>query len=358
MTHIAETIVAVVVLLGVLVMFHELGHFTVSKLLGIKVEEFAFGFGPKWITLFKKGDTEYTIHPYPLGGFVKLAGSEPGEEDVPDGFNSKPWWARFLVYLAGPLMSFVLAYIIFCSLGLTIGLPITNISYNQVDFIEPGSIAEKAGMKIGDIVVQINDAPIKNGNQMVDYIHDSIGKPLDISVDRNGQIIHIHATPKATVVEGKRIGRIGFAPKQKLKRVGFLRAIHYGNNTTVSFVKTFFRVVFSRQAKDAVGGPISIVQETSNSVSRGVNGFLQLMAILSMSLGVINLMPIPVVDGGQLWLLVAEGIKGKALSIKTLQIAQTIGLVTIGLIFVAVFYLDFARLGVFSKLLKLFTKLA
>jgi regulator of sigma E protease len=313
--------------------------------MGIRVEEFAFGFGPKWITLMKRGDTEYTIHPFPLGGFVKLAGAEPGEENVPGGFNSKPWWQRFLVYLTGPFMNFVMAYLIFCIMGVTVGLPSArNASLNRIDLVMPNGIADKAGLEIGDLITQVNGRNITTGDQIVSIIYKSTGKKLDLTVNREGKTLHIFVTPRRTKIANEYKGAIGIVVTPELKRVGIVESVRYGTGATISFVKTFFTVVFSREVKDAVGGPISIVMETSNSVKRGASGLLQLMAVLSMSLGVVNLLPIPVVDGGQMVLLVAEGIKGRRLSTSTLELAQKIGFSIIAIIFALVMYLDISRL--------------
>jgi regulator of sigma E protease len=340
-----QTLVAAVVVLGLLVFVHELGHFTMAKIMGIRVEEFAFGFGPKWITLMKRGDTEYTIHPFPLGGFVKLAGAEPGEENVPGGFNSKPWWTRFLVYLTGPFMNFVLAYLVFCIMGVTVGLPnANNTSLNRIELVMPGGIADKAGIEIGDVITRINGKRIVSGEQVVAAIYKSAGKRLDFTIDREGETLHIFVTPKLTKIAGEYRGAIGIVVTPELTRVGVIESVRYGTMATISFVKTFFTVIFSREVKDAVGGPISIVMETSNSVKRGASGLLQLMAVLSMSLGVVNLLPIPVVDGGQMVLLVAEGIKGRRLSTSTLELAQKIGFSIIAIIFALVMYLDISRL--------------
>jgi regulator of sigma E protease len=342
--NIIQVIVAVIVVLGALVFVHELGHFTMAKIMGIKVEEFAFGFGPKWITLMKRGDTEYTIHPFPLGGFVKLAGAEPGEENLPSGFNSKPWWARFLVYFTGPLMNFVLAYLIFCIMGVMVGLPITKNSLNRIELIMPNGIADKAGIAVGDVVTHIDGKRIVTGEQLVDVIHKSTGKKLDFTVNREDKTLHIYVTPKLTKIDGKDMGAIGIMVTPELKRVGAVESVRYGTRVTAGFVKNFFTVIFSREVKNAVGGPISIVMETSNSVKRGASGLLQLMAVLSMSLGVVNLLPIPVVDGGQMVLLMVEGIRRRRLSPQTLELAQMIGLSIIALIFVLVMYLDLNRL--------------
>lgn len=334
---------ALILLLGILVFFHELGHFTMAKLLKVRVDEFAFGFGPKWLVLAKRGDTEYTIHPYPLGGFVKLAGESQTDEQVPNGFMSKPWWQRWIVYFAGPFMSFVLAYLIFSSMGMIVGLPITGTAYNRVDLIMPGSIAEKAGLKVGDRVLRIDDTKITSGNQMVEYVHNSLGKKLTLYIDRNGEKLTIKATPGPGEIGGKKVGLLGFMPTLELKRVGFVESVKYGTAQTVGLGKTIVEVVFSKEVTKSVGGPIAIANETKVSVKRGANGFLQLMAMLSMSLGIFNLLPIPVVDGGQMVLAIAEGIKGGKLSDRTVGIAQMIGLAVIAVIFIAIISLDMSK---------------
>lgn len=407
-----------------------------AKLLKIKVKEFAFGFGPKWIVLAKRGDTEYTIHPYPLGGFVKLAGDELGEEDVPGGFNGKPWWQRYLVYLAGPFNSLLLAYLIFCAMGMTVGLPInTSETMNQVDLIEPGSVAEKSGLKVGDIVTAIDGVPIHTGKKLTDTIHRSGNKLLTLTIRRDGETKEITAIPQprevifesmgfsasrpvtgdpqyriddidkksaasragikiddviisinekkvesgpkmvdivrangknqVTIVlargedvlkfklmpDPKKLSKdsamsfLGFIAKQKLQRVGFIKAIKYGNKTTLAFGKTMIKVLFSKEVKNAVGGPLAIAQETQNGVKRGTYGFLQLMAALSLSLGVFNLMPIPVVDGGQMVLLLVEGIKRKRLAPRTWELAQIVGIAMIAVIFLLVMTIDIGRIA-------------
>lgn len=426
---------ALIFLLGTLVCFHELGHFTMAKLLGIGVKEFAFGFGPKWLVLAKRGETEYTIHPYPLGGFVKLAGDEIGEDDVPNGFNSKPWWKRWLVYVSGPFMSLLLAYLIFCAMGVTVGLPINHQTMNVVDLLEPGSVAEKAGIKVGDVITAIDGKTISTGKQLLDTVHSSGDKLLTLTIRRGESIKEISAVPDPRMLvfeslgfsasrPGKgdltyRIGHIerksaasraglmvddgilsidgrktesgpamvdiarrngekpllivltrgedvvkftltpdarklskdtavaflGFIPKQKLQRVGLVRSIKFGNDTTIEFGETMITVLFSKEVKNAVGGPLAIANETQNGVKRGAYGYLQLMAALSLSLGVFNLMPIPVVDGGQMALLVVEGIKRKRLSRRTWELAQIVGIAMIAVIFLLVMTIDIGRIA-------------
>ena len=344
MPEVLMTTIAAIVLLGTLVFFHELGHFTMAKALKIRVEEFAFGFGPKWIRLFKRGDTEYTIHPIPLGGFTKLAGAEPGEVGLPNGFQSKPWWSRFLVYLAGPSASFALGYVIFCMLGFTVGLPISRDVENKVDLVMPHSEADRVGLRTGDQIIKINDKTIKNGRDMLTIVHDSANKRLHIIIRRHGDLVSVYATPKPTKLAGKTVGLLGFAPKQRLQRVGLAESFRYGNQATLAFAATLIKVLPSREAKDAVGGPISIVDATYNSIKRGVYGYLELMGVLSLSFAFVNFLPIFVVDGGQMVLLLVEGLMMRRLSPKTWEITQRIGLTQIAIIFILIMYLDLSRL--------------
>jgi len=334
------TIPAMIVLLGTLIFFHELGHFTLAKLLKIKVEEFAFGFGPKWIRLFKRGETEYTIHPVPLGGFVKLAGMEPGEENVPGGYGSKPWWGRFLVCAAGPFMSFVLAYAIFCTLGVFIGVP-TN-ALNQVERVEPGSRAEQAGLRAGDRIVEISGERIETGSEMVEIVHRSADKPLVIVVVRDGRIIRMHATPAPGKL-GKDVGLLGFTPVQEIQRVGLMESVRFGNEFTFSILKAVIVSLFSRNVAENVGGPIAIILATKASVQGGFGFFLQWIGLMSLSVGIVNLVPIPVADGGHMALLLVEGIKRRRLSPRTWEAAQRLGLTLIAIIFVLIMYLDLSR---------------
>ena len=340
------TIPALIILLGTLIFFHELGHFSAAKLLRIGVHEFAFGFGPKWIRLFKRGETEYTIHPVPLGGFVKLAGMEPGEENVPGGFNSKPWWARFLVCMAGPLMSFVLAYAIFSTLGIFIGVP---KALNQVYSIEPGSRAQLAGLKPGDRIVKISGEHIETGSQMVGIIHNSAHKSLVMVVNRDGRVIRIHATPVPGKL-GKGVGLLGFTPVQRIERIGIVESVRFGNDFTFTILKAVVVSLFSKDIAKNVGGPIAIVAATRVSVEGGIGGFLQWVGLMSLSLGIVNLLPLLVTDGGLMVLLIVEGIKRRRLSPRTWEATNRLGWTLIAIIFVLITYLDLSKL-VSGKLL-------
>ena len=340
------TALASIVLLGTVIWFHEFGHFIAAKLVGMRVEELAFGFGPKLIRLFRRGETEYTIHPIPIGGFTKIAGMEHGDENIPDGFRSKPRWARFFVYFSGPFMSLLLACLVFSALGLTVGLPITRDVVNRVDLVEPGSEAERAGLKTGDVIVSINGERIDSGMEMLTTIHGSANKRLTIVISREERLITIRATPKPRELEkGKVVGVLGFMPVQRLQRVGLAESVRFGVGATVGFVEAVVGAIFSRQVKDVVGGPLAIVDAAQTSVKRGANGFLQLVGILSLSLGIINLIPIPVVDGGQMVILVIEGVRRRSFSARTVEITTRVGWTIIMMILILMIYLDLTRVA-------------
>ncbi|MEN6357020.1 MAG: RIP metalloprotease RseP [Armatimonadota bacterium] len=425
---IIQTAIALVFLFAILVMFHELGHFTVARLVGIRVDEFAFGFGPKLITLIKRGATEYTIHPFPLGGFVKLAGMEPGEEDIADGFQAQAIWKRALVIFAGPFASFVLAVIVFVTMGVFWGFPTGNTE-NKVAMVNPQSVAAKIGIRTGDRILAIDQKPVKGGKDMTKLIHDNPGKKLTLTVMRNGKTFTKSAAPRWTIIylnamwsfpEGKQgtvdavadksaaqkagiqeddkiisvngnkirdgagfantvkhlgtkqarleidrngktitltakpisksekfmaIGLLGFVPEQTLKKAGFIESATNGLILTKDIVVEIVQSLTSKKIAENIGGPVLIAKITQSSVARGPYSLVQLLGMLSMSLAVINLVPIPVVDGGHLAILAVEAVRRKRLTREQMQTVTMIGLFIIAAIFVTVIWSDLSKIS-------------
>ncbi|MCL5104608.1 MAG: site-2 protease family protein [Armatimonadetes bacterium] len=193
-----QTTIALVFIFAVLVMFHELGHFIAARLVGIKIEEFSFGFGPKLIRLFKRGDTDYTWRLVPLGGFVRLTGMEPGDENIPDSFQAQAIWKRALVIFCGPFASFLLAVIVFVTMGVFWGYPIGS-TQNKIGMVIPQTEAARIGLRAGDRILEIDGVKISDGKQMVDFIHDAPGKDLSLLVERNGSKQTLTAVPRWSV---------------------------------------------------------------------------------------------------------------------------------------------------------------
>lgn len=194
-----ESSIVFVLILGVLIFFHELGHFIAAKASKMRVEEFAFGFGPKLLRVFKHHDTEYTIHLVPLGGFVKLTGMEPGEEDIADGFQAQAAWKRALVIFAGPLFSFILGVAVLLFIGVYWGFQDFSQPQPRIGGVQKYSEAQRVGLRAGDRVLEINGIRITKGTQMTQLIHSKPGEVLALLIDRDGTTITKTARARWTV---------------------------------------------------------------------------------------------------------------------------------------------------------------
>lgn len=341
---ILNTTVVLVITFAVLVIAHEFGHYLAAKLVGIRVEEFALGFGPRLIRVFRRGDTDYTIHPAPLGGFVKLSGMEPGEgEDDPHGYNAQPVWKRFIVIFAGPFMSFVLAYVVFCSLGATVGLPVPGVSRNVVGEVQRGTAAERAGLQPGDRIVAVDEAPVRTGDDIRKIVFISAGKKLSLRVERSGRALTVAATPEQGVVAGKKVGLLGVLLEPPRARYGIGGSIVQGTRMTAALLRSIFEALSSKEGLKGVGGIVAITRYTAEGVKHGPDQIVFNLAALSLSLAIINLVPWPILDGGHLVLLWLELIRRKKLTVKQMQVFQTVGLATLVALVLLLVYVDLVR---------------
>lgn len=372
-----EGAVAFVVILGILVFVHEFGHFAAAKLAGIRVDEFAFGFGPRKLRLFKRGDTEYTIHPFPLGGFVKLAGMEPGDPDTPDGFNSKPIFSRMAVILAGPMMNMVLALVLFTTMGFTVGTPVPGVT---VETVTPGSEAARIGLRKADVITRIDGQVMLFSAEAVEYIHKSLDKPIRIDVLRGDRETTYTVTPQLATPERLQIppdkvtpelrrdlaqkpfGVIGFqaGQEQVFRRTSVGESLSNGFTYTLGTTKMMLTTIFGRiggaavgavpvsEVKKEVGGPIAIFFVVKASVEKGLAMMILLIALLSVNLGVVNVLPIPVLDGGHLALLAVEAVRRKRLSPEKQMVVQWVGLTILLVLMVAIFYNDISRISMYT----------
>jgi len=348
------TILSTVIVLGILIFVHELGHFLLAKKLGVGVITFSLGFGPKLIGR-KMGETQYQISAVPLGGFVKLIGENPEEavkeEDLSRSFSAQPIWKRTLIISAGPFFNFFLAVALFFSINL-FGIPYFPPKVGEVS---PGLPAERVGLKKEDLVLSIDGKEVSKWEDLHKIISDSKGKELSIKVKRNGEILNFKVTPQAIKdknlfgeeVETFRIGIIN--PKEVLiEKVNPMTALGMGlvqtwqgiKLTVVGIVKLIQRVIPAK----TIGGPILIAQLAGEQAKRGLLSLILFMAILSINLGVINLFPIPILDGGHFLFLGLEAVLRRPISIKKMEMAQQIGLVFIILLMLFAFYNDLIRI--------------
>lgn len=360
MAHILGTVAVLALLLGVLVVFHELGHFIVARLARMKVDEFAFGFGPVLARLFRRGDTQFNIRAFPLGGFVRIAGMEPGDE-TPGGFNAAPAWHRLVVVLAGPFMSLLLGYLIFSAVGMIWGLPTGRA---MVAIVDRGTPAARAGLRPGDVIYGIDGKRSVKLNELIDRIHASPGREVTLLVRRGGGTITIRAIPDlrenpalqgATPDQRKqlmkergfkeKVGLLGFRPKSELRPVGVFQSIRQGTVVTYDIVVSILRTLFSRRIAKDVGGIVMIGYMTQEVVKEGTQAVLFELAALSIMLGILNLILFPVLDGGHILYLIIEKIRGKKLEPERWYAIQTVGLAVLVTLAVFLVYLDIHRIA-------------
>lgn len=349
------TILTMVIVLGALIFVHELGHFLLAKVFRVRVEKFSLGFGPKvWGTVV--GETEYRLSAVPLGGYVKLFGENPqqeiGEAEKERSFLHKKLWQRCFIVAAGPFSNLIFAFFIFCVIFIFFGRPILPAT---VGGVQTGLPAEKAGLKPGDRVIQVDGHPVREWDELAELIRQGGRRPLDISAERGGQVFRIRITPVMTShrnVFGEEITfpAIGIVASTDItmEKMNLLEAVVAGIDRTgrivyltyISIVKLVQRIV----PISSLGGPILIAQVAGEQAQAGIVPLLFFVALLSINLGVLNLLPIPILDGGHLLFLGLELVLRRPVSPKNREIAQQIGLVILISLMAVVFYNDLVRL--------------
>jgi RIP metalloprotease RseP len=432
-----STIISFLILIGVLVFIHEFGHFMVAKWIGVKVEKFSLGFGPKIVGFKRRNDgTEYLISLLPLGGYVKLKGENPGEElkNDPSEFTSRKVGDRFKIVVAGPVMNIILAFLLFplvFMIGVQVpqylkdaptigwieeGSPAAKASFEvgdliksidgatiknweelqntilthpekdlRVSFLRDGAMresvltpmtnkdfgagyvgwecsfdpiiggltpqypAEKAGLKLGDRILSIAKTSIFHWNQVPQLIKNNKEKEIEFEIQRNDKKLFFLIKPEIQEISGEKRPFIGIMPVIETinEQYGFLESLKKGAQRTCEMAWTTLKmlkdlITFNLSVK-ALGGPIMIAKLSGQAAQSGLSYFLSFMAFLSLSLGIINLFPIPVLDGGLILFLLFELIKGKPIGVKKMEIAQQVGLAILIFLMVTVTYNDVMR---------------
>jgi regulator of sigma E protease len=350
--HILEYLVAFIILLGVLIFVHEFGHFIVAKMAGVKVLKFSLGFGP---ALFKRqwGDTEYRLSVVPLGGYVKLLGEDPeqGEEVAPEekhrAFTSKSLSSRIAIILAGPLFNYIFAFIMIC-VGYMAGWPVL---ISEVGKVIEDTPAMAAGLKAGDKIVAIDGEPVWRWDDMRSAIEQSAGRQLTLSVERDNHTIEVKVTPTVgdqKDVFGEQTGKIGVAPSGASAQLSIAASVYEGARFTGYLTKlivvTLVKLVKGEISAKALSGPITIAQASGESFKAGPFNFIFLLSYISINLAVINLLPIPILDGGHLLFFLIEAIIRRPVTGKIREYAVQAGLVFIVFLMVLVFYNDISRI--------------
>jgi len=367
----ATYVIPFVVVLTVVVFFHELGHFLVGRWCGVKVDAFSIGFGPELYAREDRHGTRWRIAAIPLGGYVKFHGDANGAsapdpetiEAMPEAeravtFAAQPVWKRAAIVFAGPLANFILAIVVFTGV----------LSYYGRTVIEPrvGSVAvggagEAAGFKVGDLVLSIDGEPVPSFGKIQEIVSGSAETKLVFVVRRGDQDVTLEATPAWREVEsltGKvRIGMLGLHAATgpgniHAERYGFLESFGLAVSETWQIVRRtgsyMSGLIMGREKADQLSGPIGIAQVSGQMAQAahkvGLGPLLNLIAILSVSVGLLNLLPVPLLDGGHLAFYAVEAVRGQALNERAQEVAFRIGLAMVGTLMIFSTYNDLARL--------------
>ncbi|ALK10197.1 RIP metalloprotease RseP [Blastochloris viridis] len=336
--------------LTIVVFFHEFGHFWVARLCGVRVEAFSIGFGPELAGFNDRHGTRWRLGAIPLGGYVRFFGDE-NAASVPDGeavrtmteaerrvsFHYKPVWQRAAVVVAGPLANFVLAIAIFAGIYTLYGKQITAA---RVDVVEPGSAADTAGFKAGDVVVTINGQPIRSFSDMQRVVGVNADTEIAVEVDRGGVRQHLLATPRMREIKDNfgntiRTGILGLSRSTTPEEV--IRERHDPFTSTWMAVQETWYVtertlayvgglIAGKESADQLGGPIRIAQLSGQVAGVGMIALVNLAAILSISIGLLNLFPIPMLDGGHLVFYAVEAARGRPIGERAQEMFFRVGL--------------------------------
>ncbi len=344
------TILVTILVLGVLIFVHELGHFAAAKSVGIDVPRFSIGLGPKMVG-FRQGGTEYVLSWIPLGGYVRMAGM--ADEEVtstleggagpdetarraaapgPGDFDGKPLWARTLAISAGVIMNWMFAVVAFAAIAMGRG-----VLEPRIADVAPGSPAAEAGLRSGDLIRSVDGGAVHDPAQVTMRIERRAGEPVDIVVEREGERITFVATPEMVeqysdlIGASRTVGRVGITIGAERGRAGPVEALERGWSNTAywggAVLQFLGDLVTGRSSAREVGGPILIGEISGRAARAGFWELLSFMAIISVNLAIFNLLPIPVLDGGHLLFLGIEAVRGRALSVQARVRFTTVGMV-------------------------------
>lgn len=347
------SVLAFILVLGPLIFVHELGHFLIAKLFGVRVLKFSLGFGPKVVGR-RVGETEYLLSAFPLGGYVKMYGESPGEEvdqdQRPFSFSHKPVWQRFLVVLAGPLSNLLFAVFLFFALFAGAGVP-QPVNEALIGHVGQDSPADRAGLKAGDLILSINGTPVQAWAEVSSLIRLGKGQPVTIVVRRQEAVLTLTGQP--TLEEEKNVfGEVidtryilGIRVADTVVRLPVGEALQAGVQHTWNLIRITLlgvvKIVQKVVPASELGGPVRIAQIAGQQMEVGWGNFIHFAGLLSVSLGILNLFPIPILDGGHLVFFAVEAVRRKPLSMETRERLQMIGLVLLIALMLFVFYNDF-----------------
>lgn len=356
-------ILVFILTISFLILVHELGHFSVARLFGVRVEEFAFGFPPRlWSK--KIGDTLYSINLFPIGGFTKLYGEEGKHKKEKDSYSTKPWWQKFCIGIAGVFANFVFAALIL-AIGYNFGLPRMISDYskvhgvavkNQVVIVEAKEdlLASELGLKRGDVLLSIEGQKFADINEFKKLLANFRNQKVELKIKRTNEI-KIYQT----ILPDKEEEILGvYLVENPIYKFGFLKSLWIGIRETVQLivyiaVSIYFLVknlIITGKVAEFAAGPVGIYYIASGVSKLGIIYILQFMALISINLGLINLLPIPALDGGRITFNLLEGIRGKALNPRIENTVHTIGFIFLIILIILIFYRDILRIPYYQSI--------
>ncbi|MBV8889934.1 MAG: RIP metalloprotease RseP [Alphaproteobacteria bacterium] len=363
------------IVLTVLVFVHELGHYLLARRNGVRVEVFSVGFGRELFGWYDRAGTRWKFSVIPLGGYVKMFGDSDVSSGLPvagiahlaqtdrdASFYYKKLWQRAAIVAGGPIANFVFAIVILAALFMTYGEPFTPAEVGQV---QPGSAAETGGVRPGDLIIAIDGHAIDRFEDVQQAVRLNPGVPMEIVVRRDGQPVTLNVTPSPTEVTDRfgnhhhlgllGIGRSGVDYVKRDPATAVLRAVSETWSLSSGTLEAMWQIVVGMRATDELGGPLRIAQISGEVAQGGVVPLLWFMAVLSINLGLINLFPVPVLDGGHLLFYAAEAIRGKPLGQRAQEYGFRIGLALVLTLMVFATWNDLVHIGLVDLVKRLVT---
>lgn len=361
------TVIAFLLVLGPLVVVHELGHYLVARLFGVKADAFSVGFGKELVGWTDRRGTRWKLSALPLGGYVQFAGdwnaismpdealSQMNEEERAHTFHAKPLWQRSLIVLAGPLTNLLFAVAIFAAFNMAFGKVVAT---SQIAQFTENSAAARAGLKVGDRIVAVDGHAVSDFLEIPEHIVPYPGQDVDIAVERDGRTITVPVEIDSVVETDRfgneaRVGRIGiYAGKSDIVAVGPIEAVSLGVDQSVGIMRMMVtgigQIFTGDRSVRELGGPIKIAKYSGEQLSLGWAQFVGFAALISINLAFINLLPIPALDGGHLAFYAAEAVRRKPLGLRSQEWAYRTGMALVLALMVFVTVNDLVSLPVFG----------
>lgn len=342
------TIIYFILILGITVMVHEFGHFLFAKKSGVHVYEFSIGMGPRLLKWHRKNDeTEYSLRLFPIGGYVQMAGEDNEDvKKVPKEklMQSKTWFQRFMIVIAGIMFNFIMSIIILFFIGLFTGSPKPNA---YIGALEEGYPAYDSGLQLGDEIIRVNDKKVSSADILLLELEINKGKELTFTIkSKDGDIRDVIINPIKVEEDGVEAYKYGFGLSTKVE-TGFFAAIKYAFRKTITLVHQMILIIGSlftgKLSLNSLSGPIGIYTVVGETAKAGFVNLIYLLAYISINVGFMNLLPIPAFDGGRLLFLIIEKIKGSPVDSKIENIIHSIGFILLMALMIVITYNDIIR---------------